>query len=557
MKKFLLILCALLALLCVLAACEEEAPAGQTPAEQPPAEQTPAEQTPAEHTHAWGEWETVTAATCTAEGAQKRSCACGEVETKVLAVAEHQFTAKTMTADYLKTVATCLQKATYYYKCAGCAAKGTAAYEGESTAAHNFAEKCLTAEYAQTQATCQTVGVYYYKCTGCSAKGAETFETEDVGTHSFVERCTTLAYQLTAPACDTPGVYYYKCAYCAEMGTQTYQTATLPHTSTADLTCSVCMQEVAYHREGNTVYFGKYPQAQVMGSALIATLNAQAGALPVADEPGAWTSYGYYAAGAASDYMWYVDLVWEGVCYRGVYFTQYRPEFTTDISNTSHSYQDDNGYHTGTVYWFKYEPIAWTVLEENDGKVLLLCNMILDAQVYQSELFYENGAYYTNANGAPTGTYANNYEYSAIRAWLNETFYETAFSEMQQALIEITAVDNSAASTLYADNCYVCETTNDKLFLFSNAEAVNPEYGFRYSIRDDDARKKQTTAYAQAMGVYSDGGEGPWWLRSPGFNKSYPTSDSAFSVYSPGGAWIGDVVTTSASGVVPALWIRL
>ena len=62
MKKslFLIVLTALLCLVCALAltACEEE---------------------PA-HTHTWGEWVTVTPATCTEQGVQTRICECGQSE---------------------------------------------------------------------------------------------------------------------------------------------------------------------------------------------------------------------------------------------------------------------------------------------------------------------------------------------------------------------------------------------------------------------------------------------------------------------------------------------
>ena len=65
MKKslFLIALLALLCLVCALAltACEEE-----------PEEPT--------HTHTWGEWVTVTPATCTEQGVQTRICECGQSE---------------------------------------------------------------------------------------------------------------------------------------------------------------------------------------------------------------------------------------------------------------------------------------------------------------------------------------------------------------------------------------------------------------------------------------------------------------------------------------------
>lgn len=41
------------------------------------------------HTHQFGEWYTVTKATCTEEGLQERSCECGEKETQSIASTGH------------------------------------------------------------------------------------------------------------------------------------------------------------------------------------------------------------------------------------------------------------------------------------------------------------------------------------------------------------------------------------------------------------------------------------------------------------------------------------
>ena len=80
MKIFSLALALLLTCALLLTACD----VGQTPSndgDNPPA-----------HTHAFGEWETVTAATCIAAGEQKRVCSCGETETEAIAATgEHSY----------------------------------------------------------------------------------------------------------------------------------------------------------------------------------------------------------------------------------------------------------------------------------------------------------------------------------------------------------------------------------------------------------------------------------------------------------------------------------
>ena len=55
-----------------------------------------------DHTHAFGDWEETTPATCTADGVETRSCACGETETRAIPATGHTFGAWTVT-----TPATC------------------------------------------------------------------------------------------------------------------------------------------------------------------------------------------------------------------------------------------------------------------------------------------------------------------------------------------------------------------------------------------------------------------------------------------------------------------
>ena len=141
---------------------------------------------------------------------------------------------------------------------------------------------------------------------------------------------------------------------------------------------------------GDYLYFGSYPQTLVMDDALIGVLTSEAGALPTSENSQAWTSYNYYIEGSDEEsFMWYIDLSYDGKKYRGVYFTDYRPWNTMTVSDDSNdrTYQDDNGYYKSTdtqtnIYWFKYEPIKWRILSEENDEALILCDMIIDSQDY-------------------------------------------------------------------------------------------------------------------------------------------------------------------------------
>ena len=224
--------------------------------------------------------------------------------------------------------------------------------------------------------------------------------------------------------------------------------------------------------------------------------------------------------------MWYFDLEYSGEKYRGVSFTSYRPYRTQYSSSTSNSYQYDNGYSTGMVYWFKWEPIKWRIFTEFDGKAMILSELILDSQQYDYDY--------------------NNYANSTIRRWLNDTFYNTAFGAMQQAIIETTEVDNSASSTGWSSNPYVCENTFDKVFLISYIQAI---YHFGTTTK-----QKQGSDYCKAQGLYTYNGNGYWWTRSPYNTYSYST----WCVSVDGVTGRNDIDSSLTNyGVVPALRINL
>ncbi|MBO7303524.1 MAG: hypothetical protein J6U68_05005 [Clostridia bacterium] len=298
------------------------------------------------------------------------------------------------------------------------------------------------------------------------------------------------------------------------------------------------------------IEFGSYPQTLVTEEETVAKLSAKAGTLPNAENAQKWTSYGYYAGGKTASYMWYIDVEEENTRYRGVYFTEYRSNITA-ASSTVTSYQDDNGYlksdaQKANIYWFKYEPLSWVIMskDEETNTALVVCERIIDAQAYQD---------------GTTEAHANNYAYSTIRKWLNETFYNTAFSDTEKASILSTEVDNSAKSTGYATSDYACDKTNDKVFLLSVAESVNKGYGFSESFHEyDSLRRKKTTDYAKAQGAYTSTstdsqGNGWWWLRSPRNDNAL----NARGVYYDGYVSGNRAVNRTDCGVVPAIRVKL
>lgn len=356
---------------------------------------------------------------------------------------------------------------------------------------------------------------------------------------------------------------------------------------------------------GEYVLFGSYPQSKVTDETVAAALTASAGALPTIESDGEWTSCGYDFAlgvidgqigvdeGAKGEILasktfeissWYIDVEYDGARYRGLYFLDYRPLFyqTTYlfgdldgkdpqefIDGITREYLQDeyilpdpenpeitphqfhNGYFSGNTYWFKYEPIKWRILDEKDGKLFLLSDMALDCREMDREIFYHN----KKVDGE---TYClDNYAASELRNWLNGSFYSTSFSTAEKDMIAVTTVDNGKNSSLSGDEYYYwCEDTEDKVFMLSEKEATNEDYGFNADwLAYDEARRLLATDYALGLGCYDEyENKGcNWRLRTLGceIDDGVVLGSGGDIIYQDAGNYC------TFYGIAPAIWLNI
>lgn len=298
------------------------------------------------------------------------------------------------------------------------------------------------------------------------------------------------------------------------------------------------------------VEFGTYPQTEVNDSSVTTKLEELAGEWSADNDK--WTAYDYWNGEDGETLMYYSDVFYNDVYYRGVYINWSRPGYP----GSTLSEQTENGYMAQSTYWFEFEPIRWSILEETDGKAFILAKDILDSQPFQAD---------KNFKGPNGDLYINNYAHSTIRTFLNEDFLNWAFSELEQTYIEITDVDNSSSAG-YNSSKWACENTQDKIFLLSEHEAKNYELGSR--SEESAKRRKAGTSYAMAQGLqYDDGSqqlvpEGySWWLRTPTSDSSNQMADRI-----AGDGWLGPYyfgqqgyesnAYFSKYGVVPAMNIH-
>lgn len=279
--------------------------------------------------------------------------------------------------------------------------------------------------------------------------------------------------------------------------------------------------------EGTIVAFGEYPQALKENDVEITTTV---------------DSRGYYLGS-------------DGAYYAKVTATPAGTGYKFDWDGTGPTVEQ------GTIYYFKVLSIPWRIVSQDNGTALIFCSFILD-----------NGRFNANETREIDGEtiYPNNYKESEIRAWLNNEFYNTAFSQLHKELIQITEVDNSAETTNSDTNIYACENTFDKVFLPSYQDVINEDYGFSPSIEtDDEMRFIDTSDYSRAVGAVISKeinhglyGKGISMLRSPYDYEhgSNIVSGSGYveSVYGEAGGFVIIAnVDTNQLGVAPALVIDI
>ena len=238
-------------------------------------------------------------------------------------------------------------------------------------------------------------------------------------------------------------------------------------------------------------------------------------------------------------------------------------------------YGDRDVWQTEDTKYFLIEPLKWRILNQelddggNYSNTLLMCDVIVEHVQYQNGNYYDDvkeygtkAEYYVmgeddkplNVNGAYI--YANNYEYSDLRYYLKNTFFNNAFSALQQQLVKIMDVKNgvetigtdlSAEDCLYECNDILAEDGGDPVFALSRADLNNI---------NNDEKIISVSGYATATGALSDsnmdGNFGYWWGRSP----DDTCSDMAVTVHSDGFVE-NNYLDFGWPGALPALRISL
>ena len=167
------------------------------------------------------------------------------------------------------------------------------------------------------------------------------------------------------------------------------------------------------------------------------------------------------------------------------------------------------GYEPGTVHYFLVEPIKWRVLYQIDNNLVLLAENVLDAKCFSThtETRIINGK----------EIYPSNYVYSDIREWLNNNFYNQAFTDEERAMINLTENINECPNSYLLDY-EQAGTSEDYVFLPSYQDTINRNYGFLSSPIAHESRVSQATNFASANGlvnhIYNGSYTNVWLIRN-------------------------------------------
>lgn len=284
----------------------------------------------------------------------------------------------------------------------------------------------------------------------------------------------------------------------------------------------------------DTVWFGDYPQTEILSDSSVYVELQQATG---------WVDNEIILNGTKYKRMTYRDASYvlgdDSLYYD--YFYDWNIE------------EEGEKYH-----YFVYEPIKWRILDVEDNKVLLLSDVVLDAQPFNK---IDCGSYWENCT---IRSWMNGYSSEKNTKGIDYTeynFIDKAFSDLESKAIILSQITNEDNNYYDQDRESQIITecgndTEDKIFLLSKNDICNEKYGFSNEFTlNDEARRCLTSDYSIAMGKaklpFKDSKYGNYYLRTNGVTEScVAVTDftGKLSLY-------GTMDNLSNTGFRPAMWV--
>ncbi len=386
-----------------------------------------------------------------------------------------------------RCTANCTEDGYFYYACLNCSEEKEVYTPPLS---HDFT-------FSRSEGPCTTVFV----CSRCfTEKRVEKHDLND-GTHENGD-CLSSEYGYTVYSCKTAGCGYQKQVTDTVL-THVYNKDTgicerCEHVCEHDFSRYVCtecgfsieaeLRKNTYYRYGDSVFFGHYPQSHVSDEKIKKELDESFGEATYRVK----LSDGYYYSRATVKNQNRVHMT-----------------FSDGVSLSSLVSKEK-------VCYFRWDPIEWKILQTDGDKLVLVSEDILLTMPFQFEencITEDLIVYVMGDDEQKSDVYANAWEKSNVRATLNETFLQDAFTLNERLLLSEYTV--SQKETGYYTDKYQTEQTeqSDKIFLPSFADYYN---------KDDDVtaydltRAKKVSDYLLCENNTYEDGRFAFLLRSTG-----------------------------------------
>lgn len=167
----------------------------------------------------------------------------------------------------------------------------------------------------------------------------------------------------------------------------------------------------------------------------------------------------------------------------------------------------------GGLYFFKVQKIKWRVLEENNGRAVLLCDNVI------AEHCFNATGTYNQSLGTLIGTpySANDYAPSALRNYLNNTLINEIFSLRERQSIYENTVLNRPGESAFMLTQGMDTSSIDKMYVPSYWE-INTKYDLKKEESKVGGVEVKDYQVAKGFTVKEIAGHyySSWWLRTSG-----------------------------------------
>nr|MCR5651687.1 DUF6273 domain-containing protein [Lachnospiraceae bacterium] len=264
---------------------------------------------------------------------------------------------------------------------------------------------------------------------------------------------------------------------------------------------------------------------------------------------------------------------------------KYNPAVTSvsvsGINNPRNAYSETSPWRGDYIYYgghrFRVLDTDTTDFSADDGILPPKHTMLLDSDSVISEISGEHIHFDNDGNPNQGAERANEWEYSDLKAWLNDS--DSGFlAQFSEAEIKVIASSTKPDPVTGDGNGFInvryAPLEDDLVFVLDAVEATRGDYGYHPTsgvTADEDTSscsraKTSDGSYTTRKNCSNVPDSGNWWLRSPIFNPKFPShAGFVFGVnavgsndrFAEGGYFTTNSVNYSDVGPSPALNVDL